>query len=248
MEWLDYNGYNSRQMGRQIQLTMLPADVDALLTEIRSHAPVEIVIRDEDSADATALTSVSEVSEKSDSILILWNKNLMPTLKRKWIDLRTPGYYSVDYFTLPVLEFSLSVLTEWQGKPALTQGRIYGQFDGKPVEFEKWFEQIVRYIRKSWRKNPVALLGGYVGPAASEWFASGGLVLPMFVPPVTPEWTRVMKQQHTAKKWQHWTKFASVETPSIRKSRKRHQDGLCIGCGKRPCQCKRLRSKRRSIA
>ena len=52
--------YNSRQMGRQIQLSMLPTDVDALLTEIRNHAPVEIVIRDEDSADVTALRSVSD--------------------------------------------------------------------------------------------------------------------------------------------------------------------------------------------
>jgi hypothetical protein len=56
-------------------------------------------------------------------------------------------------------------------------------------------------------------MGGYVGPAASKWFASGGLILPMFVPPVTPEWTREMKQQHPAKKKrQHWSKFTSIET------------------------------------
>jgi len=132
-------------MGRQIQLSMLPNDADAILTTIRNRGPIEVLIRDADSADVAPLTSVPD---RSDSILILWNKHLTPTLKRKWISARTPGYYSVDYFTLPVLEFSLSVLTEWKGKPALTQGRIYGQFDGKPIEFEKWFEQIVRYIRK----------------------------------------------------------------------------------------------------
>ena len=33
-------------MGRQIQLSMLPADRDALLAEIRSHADVEVVMRD----------------------------------------------------------------------------------------------------------------------------------------------------------------------------------------------------------
>jgi len=231
-------------MGRQIQLSMLPADVDGLLAEIRSNAPVEVVMRDGDSAEVFPIAALSGGASRD--TLILWNRRLSPVLQRKWIDLVSPGYYRVDGFALPVLEFSDSVLTEWEGKPALTQGRIYGQFDGKPVEFEKWFEQIVRYIRKSWRKNPVALLGGYVGPAAGEWFASGGLILPMFVPPVTLEWTRVMKQQHSAKKkWQHWTRFASTASPSVRKSRKRRQEGLCIGCGKKPCECKGLRSKRR---
>ena len=50
------------------------------------------------------------------------------------------GYYRVDESTFPVLEFSMSTLTDWQGRPALTQGRIYGQFAGKPVEFEKWLK------------------------------------------------------------------------------------------------------------
>jgi hypothetical protein len=180
-------------MGRQIQLSMLPADVDALLTEIRKHAPVEAVIRDEDSADVTALASVPD---KSNSILILWNKSLTPTLKRKLITARTPSYYSVDYSALPVLELSLSFLTEWEGRPALTTGRIYGVFDSKPVEFEKWYEQIVRYIRKHWRKNPIPWLRGYVGPAAGQFFDSGGLLLPVYIPPVTSDWIRILGEQH----------------------------------------------------
>jgi hypothetical protein len=40
-------------------------------------------------------------------------------------------------------------------------------------------------------------LGGYVGPAAYEWFKSGGLLLPMFAPPVTEEWVRVLGNQHS---------------------------------------------------
>jgi hypothetical protein len=206
-------------MGRQIQLSMLPNDADAILTTIRNRGPIEVLIRDADSADVAPLTSVPD---RSDSILILWNKHLTPTLKRKWISARTPGYYSVDYFTLPVLEFSLSVLTEWKGKPALTQGRIYGQFDGKPIEFEKWFEQIVRYIRKNWRKNPVSM-GGYVGPEAGEWFAAGGLLLPTFNPPVTTAWARVMAEQpRLQRKWKHGTKYVSA-TPAIGKPQKRHK-------------------------
>jgi len=80
--------------------------------------------------------------------------------------------------------------------PALAQGRIYGVFDSKPVEFEKWYERITRYIRKNWRRNPVSWLGGYVGPAASEWCDSGGLLLPTYVPPVTNDWIRILGEQH----------------------------------------------------
>lgn len=45
-------------MGRQIQLSMLPADRDALLAEIRSHADVEVVMRDGDSSDVLPLASI----------------------------------------------------------------------------------------------------------------------------------------------------------------------------------------------
>jgi hypothetical protein len=139
-------------MGRQIQLSMLPADRDALLAEIRSHADVEVVMRDGDSSDVRPLPSIPS---RVVGTLILWNKLLTPTLERKLVNTAVPAYHRIDEFALPVLEFSDSILTEWQGRPALTQGRIYGQFNGKPTAFEKWFESSVRYIRKSWRKNPV---------------------------------------------------------------------------------------------
>jgi hypothetical protein len=180
-------------MGRQIQLSMLPADRDALLTEVRSHADVEVVMRDGDSSDVQPLPSIPS---KVVGTLILWNKHFARTLERKHITSAVPAYHLIDEFALPVLEFSDSILTQWQGRPALTQGRIYGQFNGKPVAFEKWFERTVRYIRRSWRKNPIPELKGYVGAAASGWFDAGGLLLPMFLPPATSDWVRVMDQQH----------------------------------------------------
>jgi hypothetical protein len=171
---------------------MLLADRDALLAEIRSQADVEVVMRDGDSSDVRPLASIpSRVGT-----LILWNKLLTPTLERKLVNTAVPAYHRIDEFALPVLEFSDSILTEWQGRPALTQGRIYGQFNGKPTAFEKWFESSVRYIRKSWRKNPVKELHGYIGPPASSWFNGGGLLLPMFVPPATHDWVGVMERQH----------------------------------------------------
>jgi hypothetical protein len=38
------------------------------------------------------------------------------------------------------------------------------------------------------------------------------------------------------RKWEHWSHFTQ-ETPSMKKSRKRSESGLCIACGKNPCEC-----------
>jgi hypothetical protein len=50
-------------------------------------------------------------------------------------------------------------------------------------------------------------------------------------------------KDRSKRKYKHWTKFVS-ETPSIRKAKKRSATGLCIGCGKKPCTCKRPASLR----
>jgi hypothetical protein len=180
-------------MGRQIQLSMLPTDRDALLREIRNQSQVEIVVLDGDSVDVQPHLLLSDTSRAT---LTLWNTQLPPTLQRKQTNSAAPSYHRVDGSVLPVLEFSTSVLTEWQGRPALTQGRIYAAVAGQPIGFETWFEKIVNYVRKHWSRTPVPLLGGYSGPAANDWFAKGGLLLPMFAPPPTDEWIRVMSQQH----------------------------------------------------
>jgi hypothetical protein len=158
-------------MGRQMQLSMLPADGDALLAEIQSHGFVEITTREGDSNKVQPIASLLGTEGQT---LILWNKKLAPNLQRNLIENATTVYYRVDESALPVLEFSTSLLTEWSGRPALTQGpHLWAVWGGKSAEFEKWYERIVRHIRRRWRRNPVSLLSGYVGPAAYEWFKQG---------------------------------------------------------------------------
>jgi hypothetical protein len=171
---------------------MLPDDIVALVADVRSDGDIEVVLRDGDAATVQSLASVSDLRGAA----VLWDKKLQPTLQRKLVTSAAEPYYRVDESKHAVLELTPSTLTQWCGRPALTQGRIYGQFEGKPTAFEKWFEKVVRRLRKHWRKNPVSLLRGYVGPAANDWFESGGLLLPMFVPPVTNDWIRVMNEQH----------------------------------------------------
>jgi hypothetical protein len=176
---------------------MTPADRDALLNEIQSHAPVELVMRDGDSEEVQPLSSPPDGGHDT---FILWNKSLVPNLRRKLITSAQLPHFRVDEFALPVLEMSDSVAMEWYGRRALMQGRIYGQFNGKSTGFLRWFERTARFVRNHWRRSPVTVLSGYLGPETSKWFDSGGLLLPMFLPPPTNEWLEVMDRQHKALK------------------------------------------------
>ncbi len=60
--------------------------------------------------------------------------------------------------------------------------------------FNRWYLSIVRWIRKEFHKNPASL--GYVGQEAWNWFQRGGILLPMFSPPVNSVWIgEIAKQQ-----------------------------------------------------
>lgn len=178
-------------MGRQIHFHMLPEDRNAFLRFVQERDPVVIAVRDSDSAEVQSITDLDSSPNKT---LSLWNSRLLPHIERKWVP--DPGYYRLDEFGLPILEFTSSFSATWEGKPALGQGRLYGIFDGKTPEFEKWFKALVRWIRTNYCKNPRGT-GGYVGPTAFEFYKSGGYLLPNFLPPRTKEWLAEIGKQHT---------------------------------------------------
>jgi hypothetical protein len=167
---------------------MLPEDVEALLTHIKSRHSVIVARRD--AANSATVESLASLPRNGNKALILWNQELLPVLRRKLISGATLGdYYRVDETAQPVLEFETSILGQWRDTPSLTQGRIYGDFDNKSKDFSRWFDQITRHIRGAFVKNPVRL-SGYIGPAAYKWFRQGGLLLPTFLPPDTPAWRK----------------------------------------------------------
>jgi hypothetical protein len=130
-------------MGRQVQISVLPEDVEGLLAYIKSQHRVVLVKRD-DSHSAT-VTPLELLPPNANDTFILWNQELLPQLRRKYIYRETAGdYYGVDELAEPVLEFGGSFLGEWCGRTSLTQGRIYGIFNNKSQEFVRWYEQIVR--------------------------------------------------------------------------------------------------------
>lgn len=181
-------------MGRQVHFYMLPEDRSAFLRLVQEREPVLVTLRDADSSEIQALADF-DVGDKK--MLCLWNRRLLPHLERKRV--AEPGYYRVDGLHTPTLEFSSSFKATWEGKPALGQGRLFGDFDPyleKPPDFEKWYEHLTRWIRKNYQKSPTSM-GGYVGPAAHEFYSSGGYLLPQFLPPRTEVWLAEIGKQHS---------------------------------------------------
>jgi hypothetical protein len=172
---------------------MMPEDQSAFLKFVQEVDPVVVAFRDGEAAEIEPLTDTGSATNRT---LCLWNRELQPKLDRKWIE--DPGYYRVDGLKTSTLEFVPSLRSTWEGKDALVQGRLFGDFDkhlGKAAEFEEWYESIVRWIRKNYEKSP-ATSGGYVGPAAYFIYQAGGYLLPNFVPPRTAQWLAEIGKQH----------------------------------------------------
>jgi hypothetical protein len=181
-------------MGRQTQLHLFPKDLNELLVAMQDKEPLEAAMKSGNTPTPERLAFVPEnISGKT---LVLWSERFAPNLQRDYIANAHPPYYVVQEQTESVFELSLSTLTTWEGRPALTQGRIYAVFGNKHSELEKCYERIVRYIRRLWRKNPAAWMGGYIAPAANEWFERGGLLLPSYIPPVRSTWIQRLGKQH----------------------------------------------------
>jgi len=70
-------------MGRQVHISVLPKDVEELLTHIKSRHRVVVVKRD-DPDSATVKPLVSQPTNANET-LILWNTELLPELRRKLV-------------------------------------------------------------------------------------------------------------------------------------------------------------------
>lgn len=181
-------------MGRQTGLHLLQEDCKALLGWVQKRDPVVVVDRDANSREIKAISRPWEQA----GLYSIWNQALLPTIDRKeYIRESNRGsYYYVDN-ALPVIELSYpsAVPESWNGRPALRQGRVWAGFEQENRDFERWFNSIVRWIRKNFVKNPVLHSGGYLGPAAHAWYKAGGILLPAFRPPVTPQWLSWVEAQ-----------------------------------------------------
>lgn len=182
-----------KAMGRQVQFHLLLEDCEKFLRFVQGRDPVVVIRRDSEYA---TIDEISHPCQQGGSYC-LWNQGLLPSLERKFVPESVKGpYYRVDS-VFPVIEFFYPppVQDAWNGRASHTQGRIWAGFERENKDFERWYNAMARWIRKNFIRNPIPHLGGYVGPAAYEFFKKGGLLLPMFRPPLTSQWLSWMEAQ-----------------------------------------------------
>lgn len=186
-------------MGRQIQFHALPADIQRLLEFAHERDPVIVALRDSNSPEVSAVSNPAAETH----VMTLWNQGVLSGLQRRHVVVPGRDYYSFDS-SLPTLELSPSLPCKWNGREALLSGRIYGTFDTPNAEYGRWFNSLVRWIRRHFVKSFLPSLGP-IGQAAYDWYKAGGVLLPMMIPPaVTASWLSWVQAQD-----QHRAVFAN---------------------------------------
>src|SRR5882724_10357913 len=107
-------------MGRQIQIHMLAEDATEFLAFVRSKHPVICTPR---SGKVAEVADSLQPSRKTDT-WSLWNRAILPELQRELTSVAVKPYYHVDS-AKPVIEWWIGREAEWDGRPALLQGRLY---------------------------------------------------------------------------------------------------------------------------
>ena len=183
-------------MGRQILFHMLDQDRVSFLDFVQQRNRV-VVTNFTDSSSADVLPEGLDTWESTSSKwLCLWNKDLLPDLRREYIPRSgIEPYYRVNY-SLPILELSVPSKGNWDREPALTQGRLYAYAYQDHAGLRNWYEALARWLRSRFMKNPISWMSGYVGAEAYRWYESGGLLLPILPPPVNSEWRERIHSQH----------------------------------------------------
>jgi hypothetical protein len=175
-------------MGKQIQFHMLADDMQAFLNFAQSRDPLVITRRDWHAAQIECLPC----PWLEENPMILWNQGLLSQLERNCVGSGAQSYYRV-HSSSPVLELIPNRKVDWNGSPALLQGRIYGVFDQSTLH-ASWYAALASWIRRNFKRIPIPELSGYVGPSACRWFHDGGLLLPMVSPPQDSTWNAILRQ------------------------------------------------------
>lgn len=181
-------------MGRQIHFYMLADDRSDFMRFVREDDQAVVTLRDSDSPEVEPLSDLSLGDHKT---LCLWNRRFLPHLEREKI--AVPGMFRIESLHTPTIEFNSSFKQTWEGKPALGQGRLYGHFDPyleKPAAFAKWYDHLTHWIRKNYQRSPFRM-GGYLGPAAYEFYKKGGYLLGQVLPLRTEVWLAEIGKQHS---------------------------------------------------
>lgn len=138
-------------MGRQIKYFMSDDDVAEFMSFLTKEKDIAILAYTQPSLNATPL---ERLPEERHEIVFLWNRAISPMPTYSYIDKQK--YFVIDSSTSEVIEFlrGLGIVT----RKTITEGRIWiensyydenGILIKKNPAFIKWYESLVRWIRKN---------------------------------------------------------------------------------------------------
>ena len=176
-------------MGRQIHFHMVGRDCGEFFAAARHFAPFVAVVRDSPSAGIEPV----DVPCAFSADLMLWNKAVAPFAARTHVPHSVRGAYYRFPYDAPALEFCpTGGMSDWDGRAAISAGRLYAARYQDNRELASWYEKLARWLRGHFHGYRLGSSTFRVGPDAWEWHRGGGLLLPMVRPLVTPTWRRLL--------------------------------------------------------
>jgi hypothetical protein len=169
-------------MARQSSFYLSAEDLGSFLAAVLSDRSVEIIPK-----ELASLGGGGDIWPLGSAPAVLWNKEIASHLEKEQID-RPDGLYEVVDLKQPVIELLPCHRVSWDDCEALLAGRVYCSFVLPSPGLDRWYKQIYRKLRST---CDIVHYGGYtayIGPAALKFVRNGGLLLPLFVPPVSDQW------------------------------------------------------------
>lgn len=162
-------------MGRQIGLYMTEEDEKEFVEFVMSTGRIEIIPEDMNSRDERWETLPPWIEDTRHSDVLLHNTEIQGELF--YLYSQEKNTFSISTSESPVIEFTRSK----QRANALMSGRLYATFEAfgtdedayvpKDPAFDKWYEKIVRWIRRRYQRLE---WNSYAGPKAMEFKRKGG--------------------------------------------------------------------------
>jgi hypothetical protein len=172
-------------MGKQLNFYMTAKDEGDFVARVRSDRDVVVFKYASPTMEVVKLNVLPSPPEPFWGDLFLWNRELSPTPRLKFI--KQQSYYVADEFESEIIQFSRSHF-DYDGKQfnknILVRGRIWAEMrvwqkDGtlltKSESFQKWFDRLANWIK---RRSVRDEAGDYLLPGAAEYQAQGGNLVP----------------------------------------------------------------------
>ncbi len=165
-------------MPKLLVLYMSRGDEAEFLQYVRSLGNLLILPATSPSPDFTPLDSFSEPSQ-DESTRRFWLQYTGAGMPLVTEHVPEKGYYVVDGFQSPVIEFWRS----WMVSQVMLPGGIQADVNyidsdkhdlaKKPAEFRRWLESIDGWIRKNYRRLGIYI---FAGPGAQKFREEGGIL------------------------------------------------------------------------